>query len=189
MKLLKPFMALYSLALFSIVSCEEANLIEEIDCTSLPTFSAGAASDITDVSATLNGTVESPTRDPSILSQGFVYSTTELPTVTESNIIKANGVDISKEALNLYQNTDYYYRAYYTNLEGTYYGPQSSFTTGVGSALSNINYIDNVSAIAANVYVQITSTGGGEISAQGVCWSTNEEPTIADAKTEDSLEG
>jgi len=32
----------------------------------------------------------------------------------------------------------------------------------------------------------VTSDGGGTISARGLCWSTSENPTIADSKTEES---
>src|SRR6185369_1942844 len=46
----------------------------------------------------------------------------------------------------------------------------------------------SVSAITATTAIcggEITSDGGGPITARGVCWSTATRPTIADSKTSD----
>ena len=49
---------------------------------------------------------------------------------------------------------------------------------------TEVTDITNNSAISGG---KITSDGGGEITARGVCWSLNENPTISDNKTIDGL--
>ena len=100
-------------------------------CEYQPTIVTLNASDITDFSATLNGTinVESTNCDsPNNTEQGFVYSTTIQPTIND-NIVNVNGIDISTSLDNLEPETTYYYRAFLTNALGDFYGNEVSFTT------------------------------------------------------------
>ena len=46
----------------------------------------------------------------------------------------------------------------------------------------------NITSTSATSGGNITSTGGGTITARGVCWSTSQNPTIADNKTSDGAE-
>ena len=64
----------------------------------------------------------------SITNQGFVYSTTVQPT-TSDNVVNVNGQNPSINIVNLSNETTYYVRAYLTNLLGTFYGNEVSFTT------------------------------------------------------------
>lgn len=43
----------------------------------------------------------------------------------------------------------------------------------------------NVASTTAIINFEVTSEGGSPISAKGACWSTNQNPTIADSKTSD----
>jgi len=100
-------------------------------CEYQPTIVTLNASDITDFSATLNGTinVESTNCDsPNNTEQGFVYSTTIQPTIND-NIVNVNGIDISTSLDNLEPETTYYYRAFLTNALGEFYGNEISFET------------------------------------------------------------
>ncbi len=45
--------------------------------------------------------------------------------------------------------------------------------------------VSNITLTSANSGGNITSDGGSTITARGVCWSTNQTPTIADNKTSD----
>ena len=45
------------------------------------------------------------------------------------------------------------------------------------------NPVTNIAGTSATCGGNITSDGGSEIIARGVCWSTDQEPTIADKKT------
>ena len=100
-------------------------------CEYQPTIVTLNASDITDYSATLNGTinVESTNCDsPNNTEQGFVYSTTMQPTIND-NIVNVNGIDISTSLDNLEPETTYYYRTFLTNSLGEFYGNEISFET------------------------------------------------------------
>lgn len=56
------------------------------------------------------------------------------------------------------------------------------------TTIPSVTTLNEVSAITKNTAISggnITSDGGVPITARGVCWSTNELPTIADKKTTD----
>jgi hypothetical protein len=182
MKLVKVLWGLCMSAFF-LVACGEDNSI----CNPLPVLTTGTASSITEMSAIVTGNIIAPECGEPLISQGFVYAITEFPKNTDS-IVEVSGEEISTEVTSLKQNTTYYYRTYFTNATETYYGEQKSFTTQVGGATSNTVSVTNITAVSAEVGVEILSNGGGEITSQGVCWSTNNAPTLADFKTEASVE-
>jgi hypothetical protein len=62
-----------------------------------------------------------------------------------------------------------------------------SFTTTVGDVTFGTAEVLDITATSTQVTVKITGNGGADISSQGVCWNTNNEPTIMDAKTEETL--
>ena len=64
----------------------------------------------------------------SITNQGFVYGTNVQPT-TSDNVVNVNGQNPSINIANLSNGTTYYVRAYLTNILGTFYGNEVSFTT------------------------------------------------------------
>lgn len=167
---------------FFMFACSE----EEDSCTPTPTLITNEPSAITDTAVTFSGTIEAPTCDPTVTSQGFVYSFNTLPKITDE-FIEVNGKAISKEITGLQQNRTYYYRTYFTNPTGTYYGKEIMFKTEVGAALLNLSSVINIKAFSADVSSNIVSSGGGDIIARGVCWSENPNPTIIDSKTEDGL--
>ncbi|MDX9845793.1 MAG: FISUMP domain-containing protein [Tenuifilaceae bacterium] len=47
------------------------------------------------------------------------------------------------------------------------------------------NSITDIAQTTATAGGNVTSDGGAEVTARGVCWSTSENPTVADSKTED----
>ena len=165
---------------FFMFACSE----EDDSCTPTPTLTTNEVSNITDTSVTLSGTIEAPNCDPTVTSQGFVYGLNTLPKITDE-LIGVNGKAISKEITGLQQNQTYYCRTYFTNPTGTYYGNEINFQTNVGAVLLNSSTVTNIKAFSADVYSDIYTNGGAQITARGVCWSTNPNPTIADSKTEE----
>ena len=163
-----------------VYSCSEG----EEPCKPTPTLTTKEAKDINDTSATLIGEVIAPTCDKTVTSQGFVYSETTLPKITD-NVVEVSGVDISKQISDLKQNKTYYYRTFFTNPIGTFYGNEVTFKTQVGSAILNATSISNITAISATASSSVIGAGEGQITKRGVCWSTNQNPTTADNKTED----
>ena len=82
------------------------------------------------------------------------------------------------------KHTLYYVRAYATNSIGTVYGNEKTFAT---TSLPTV-YTTEITDIA-----QYTALGGGHVqsagfanvTARGVCWSTAQNPTIANSHTND----
>ena len=64
----------------------------------------------------------------SVTNQGFVYGVNIQPTI-DNNVVNVNGQNPSFTANNLIAETTYYVRAYLTNVLGTFYGNEVSFTT------------------------------------------------------------
>lgn len=98
---------------------------------SMATVVTGAASGITQTTATAAGTI-SANGCSSVTAYGIEYSTTNNFTpgtgtqVASSNISSGN---FTSSLTGLTPSTTYYYRAYATNSGGTAYGSQMSFTT------------------------------------------------------------
>ena len=59
---------------------------EEDSCTPTPILTTNEVSNITDTSVVFSGTIEAPTCDPSVTSQGFVYGVKTLPEITDEVI-------------------------------------------------------------------------------------------------------
>lgn len=55
---------------------------------------------------------------------------------------------------------------------------------GIVMATVNTSEITEIKETAATCGGKITSQGGGDITARGVCWSTSGNPTVSDSKTE-----
>lgn len=62
-----------------------------------------------------------------------------------------------------------------------------SLTTASVPILTTAN-ISNITSYSASSGGNITSNGGAEVYASGVCWSTSQTPTISDNKTNDGDE-
>lgn len=98
---------------------------------STPTVVTGAASAITQTTATAAGSI-SATGCSAVTAYGIEYSTTNgFPLGTGTQVASTNlsGGNFSSALTGLTPSTTYYYRAYATNAGGTAYGAQLSFTT------------------------------------------------------------
>ena len=97
-----------------------------------PTVTTGAASAITQITATTAGSIP-VTGCTSISAYGVKFSTTNGfdPLTTGTTVASSNlsGVNFSSNLSGLAPSTVYYYRAFATNGGGTTYGAQLSFTT------------------------------------------------------------
>ena len=102
--------------------------LAEDSCESTPKLTTAGAEDISDVYATISGTISPPTCDDTVTSQGFVYGEENLPTVEDTKIIRS-GSSISAPLTNLNQNTTYYVRTFFENPIGVYYGNEVIFNS------------------------------------------------------------
>lgn len=135
-------------------------------------------SNITGTSATSGGNI---TIDggANISSRGVCWGTTANPTSNLSTItIDGTGIGLfSSNLIDLIPGSTYHVRAYATNVVGTAYGKDISFTTPTISTIttSAISSVTTTSAISGG---NISVDGGSSITARGVCWSTSINPTI-----------
>jgi len=94
-----------------------------------PTVTTAAISNITQTTATDGGNVTSQ-GSSSVTSRGVCWSTSQNPTITNSHTTDGSGTgSFTSNLTGLTTNTHYYVRAYATNITGTAYGNQVSFTT------------------------------------------------------------
>ena len=90
-----------------------------------PTVTTGAATVVTQTTATLNGTISNPD-NVTITVQGFEWKAASAASYT---VLTASGTTMSATLNNLTPNTDYTYRAFATTANGTQYGEDVTFTT------------------------------------------------------------
>ena len=111
------------------------------------------------------------------------------PTITNNKTIDSTGVgNFVSNITGLSPNTNYYVRAYGTNGSGTGYGTGMTFTTQptglpviYTANVTETQFFDHPNYYSGGT---IISDGGLPVTERGVCWSTNEFPTILDSKIE-----
>jgi len=165
------------------VRCVEGYADNPID---LPTLTTSAVTSITRTSATSGGNI---TNDggADITARGVCWSTSTNPTTADNNTSNGTGTGTYSSNLSgLTPGTTYYVRAYATNCSGTAYGNEVSFTTDpVELATLTTDIVTSVGRTSAISGGNIIDDGGGTMSARGVCWSINENPTITDSHTDE----
>jgi hypothetical protein len=185
-KLLSFFVIIASL---TFVCCEneplDSSLLNQenqppVNSNILPVVTTASITSITSTSATSGGMITSDGGSV-ITSRGIVWSTTQNPTIANSNTINGTGIgNFISTISNLTTGNTYYVRAYATNANGTAYGNQISFMT---TGASNLPVL-TTSPITNNIYPgaisggNITSDGGSNVTARGVVWSTSSNPML-----------
>ncbi len=151
----------------------------------LPIVTTAAPTDVMVDAATTGGHIIA-TGFTDITAKGVCWATAQNPTTENDKTNDADGIGtFTSQLKDLQPNTTYYVRAYATNGAGTAYGNQVSFKTFQNvvfptvTTAAAINITENSAASGGNV----TATGGAEVTAKGICWGTNQNPTIADNKT------
>ncbi len=151
----------------------------------LPVVTTNPASSVTTTSAVTGGNVLSD-GGATVTTRGVCWSTNTNPTTADNTMSSGSGTGVFISSLSgLSPGTLYYVRAYATNSAGTAYGNQVSFFTRVQLPVLNTIPVTSVTATSAVSGGNITYDGGGTITARGVCWSTNVNPTITDSHTDD----
>ena len=118
-----------------------------------------------------------------MLEYGVCWSTSHEPTIDDSHQtswVDENG-DYTVQITGLSPNETYYVRAYAKNSDGIGYGDEKTFTT-MEVVLPSIvlEEILDFSSSAALCCVNLTSDGYGTVFYMGLCWSTQENPTLND---------
>ena len=155
----------------------------------LPTVETASVSSITATSATSGGSILSDGGAP-ITSKGVCWSINSNPTVSDNHTDNGIGSDsYISEIKGLVPNTKYYLRAYATNSVGTAYGDQIEFTTLKETNFPEVTTtaVTDITTTTAVSGGNVTSDGGAEVAAKGVCWNTTSSPTISDDHTTDGF--
>ncbi|MDA9888124.1 fibronectin type III domain-containing protein [Flavobacteriaceae bacterium] len=167
---MKKTISLFILIL-SVVSCTQD------ECNPIPQFSKLGVEPISDTSINIKATITPPNCEESFISQGIVYSTSTLPKITDSKFESSSG-DFNKTFEGLNQNTTYYFRSFFENVNGVYYSEEVTSSTLVGEVKFSTLSISSIMASSFNGSGSITSTGGGTISKKGFVIGSSPSPTI-----------
>lgn len=179
MQSIYPRFLLFLLCLSCFTNCKKKELptINTTDVTQITTNSAKGGGEIGD-----DGNAE-------VTSRGLVWSKAHDPTLSsnDGSVTSGSGTGtFNADLTGLLSNTKYFAKAFATNSEGTAYGNEVAFTTNqINLASVTTTAISSVTSSSAVTGGNITSDGGGSVTARGVCWSTSSNPTLSHNKTTD----
>ena len=160
-------------------------LVRDTVVPMLPTVNTSTISTVTDTTAMCLGTATAGSSTP-ITARGVCWDTSHNPTIANAHTTSGAGSgSFTCSLTGLTPGTTYYVRAYATNVVGTAYGNELSFTTNA--------YLPSVTTTAASSITSSSATSGGNVvssgsfavTARGVCWSTSQTPTISGNHTTD----
>jgi len=148
--------------------------------------STTSATSITANSAILGGNVteEGATQ---VSVRGLVYGTTT-GSSTFSITVGSGGGTFTSTLTGLSQGTTYFVRSFATNVQGTSYGTETSFTTQTTPTVSVTATPTSITTTSAVGGGTISSTGGASITTSGLVWGTSTNPEITlTTKTTDGI--
>ena len=138
-------------------------------------------------SAQIRGSITAKGSYP-VSEYGIVWSGTDNPTTESSSkyTVKSDVGNVpaffSTEARGLSPNTTYHYRAYVISNGVTSYGADLSFRTS-DEVQPRVQTGDaKVGTRMAALFAQITAQGSSPITQYGICWSTQQNPTVGENK-------
>jgi uncharacterized protein (TIGR02145 family) len=148
----------------------------------LPILSTTNASSISATGFASGGGISFDGNYP-VTSCGVCWSKNQNPTINDLKTSDFNGTfTFTSTVTGLSPQTTYYVRAYATNSYGTGYGSQITVSTSIPTVTTtSISSITSTAATGGGT-VSLTS-GAAPVTVRGICWSTNQNPTIADGKT------
>lgn len=117
--------------------------------------------------------------------RGVCWSKSANPTISGSHKASGSGIgSFTSSITGLTDNTTYYVRAYATDSKGTSYGEQKNFTTqSVSVPTITTSSVLNITHTTATCGGNVTSDGGANVTARGICWSTSQNPTVSNSHT------
>ena len=141
-------------------------------------------SDITINSAKTGGTIACEDQIQ-IQGRGVCYSKAHNPTLQDHVISNGTGLGSFVSVLtDLEVNTEYYVKAYAETNDSIIYGNEVHFTTNAIIAPEILTQqVTDITTTTATCGGNIISDGGYPIIVRGICWSTNQNPTISDEFT------
>ena len=124
--------------------------------------------------------------------RGVCYDIATGPTTSSSKVVYVSATTTATYSVKLSglsYATKYYARAYAIYASGTIYGEEVTFTTLPVVPTLTTDAISAITAFTATGGGNVTVTGGAAVTARGVCFSANQNPTTANSKTSDGNGG
>lgn len=152
-----------------------------------PNVTTTDVANITSTTARTGGTI-TYSGAAEITSRGVCWGTSHTPNIDGNHTTDGEGIgSFTSNLTNLSVNTTYFVRAYASNMHGTYYGDEKTFTTNDGSVIVTTNSVTNVTPTSATCGGSVTVSSGNTfpIKSRGVCWAPTHNPTIDNAHTSD----
>ena len=174
----------------NVVTSEVRSFYLDAAQVTLPTVITKVITEITGTSAKCGGEIIDD-GGYYVTGRGVCWSTHRNPTIFDSYTTDGmNTGSYTSIMTGLEEETTYYVRAFAINEKGTSYGTEYSFETVTGEGVvttptvttSNVTDITSTSAKTGGV---VANSGGADVTARGVCWSTTENPTISGSHTTD----
>ena len=145
-----------------------------------PFLTTTAITEITGNSATGGGEVTG-NGGSEVTARGIVFGIAENPTIADGKTTDGEGLgEFVSSLADLNGNTIYYVRAYATNSAGTAYGPQVTFTTLVDLPKVTTTAVTEITKVSAVSGGNVSDDGGADVTAKGLVWGLNPEPTATD---------
>jgi hypothetical protein len=182
MKRLTLYRFLFVLATVAIVfaSCKK----EQSNVRLNPKLSTTQVLNVKSDSATVVGFVVAS--GDGFSERGVCYATQTGPTTSDSKTIFNDPVTKATFAVKLSglaYATKYYARAYAINANATIYGDEVTFTTSPVVPTLTTAVITVITGNSATGGGNVTVGGGADVTARGICFGKNHNPTVSDAKT------
>ena len=159
---------------------------EQIIITTLDGLAVVKTDSVNNVTATgftAFGTVVSDCDIP-VTARGFCYSTSQYPTIEDGHTTSGKGLgEFKSNITKLEYGTTYYVRAYATNTTATTYGEQIAVKTLEGLPTVTTAEVTNIGSDKATCGGNVTDDGTLTVTARGVCYGTEQYPTIEDKLT------
>lgn len=175
-------LAVLVLASLYTVSCTKENPDVRLD----PKLATTQVLSVGSFSATVVGFVIAS--GDGFTERGVCYNTQGAPTTADVKAIYTGEIETATYSVTLSDLnyvTKYYVRAYATGEGGTVYGEEFSFTTLPALPVVTTTAITEIKSSSASAGGNVTDGGGAEITARGIVYSTDPNPTTENVTTSD----
>ena len=149
---------------------------------SLPTVETSPVTEFTSTSATIGGNV---TDDGGydITLRGVCWGTMPNPRLTGTKVeIGSGDGEYSQSVSGLSRSVTYYVIAFATNIKGTSWGTEISFSTEPELPVVITATILNITPYSAKAGGVVSSSGGSEVTERGIWWGTAANPVSTGTK-------
>lgn len=148
----------------------------------LPTLTTSEVTDLTPTSATVGGNI-SDDGGYEVTQRGVYWGTEPNPLLTGNKVLIGSGSGaFSHNITGLSRGITYYVMAFATNIKGTAYGNEITFSTEPQPPTVFTTTVSDIKAYSATVGGNVSSSGGVEVTERGIYWGASTGPEITGTK-------